>query len=356
MPQKRPRNPVKLDRIKSRIHALIQELNEDDDLLPDNFIHETTDKNMDNNFNNLSLIQLILKWKWHILIITVAAAICGAIFSSAAFITPLFKSEAIAYPANISPYSDESETEQMLQIINSQSIADSIIEKYDLWSHYKIDRNYQFAKTYMMYEYHEKIKVSKTPYEAISIVVNDKDPVVACNIAKDILHFYDQKVSKLHRDKVGEVVSMYERQLALKQQGIDSLKQQLSDLGTQFGITNYSGQAREITRGYINGSGKANELKQNLELYGPQAIDLETKIMAEGNTYASIKMDYEKELRFFNSELTYSNIVTEPYPADKKSYPVRWIIVALSGLGAFLLTILVLFIIENRKRFAPAKK
>ena len=30
---------------------------------------------MDNNFNNLSLVQLVLKWKWHILIITVAAAI-----------------------------------------------------------------------------------------------------------------------------------------------------------------------------------------------------------------------------------------------------------------------------------------
>ena len=311
---------------------------------------------MDKNFNNISLIQLILKWKWHILIITVIAAICGAVFSSSVFITPLYKSEAIAYPANISPYSDESETEQMLQIINSQSIADSIIEKYDLWSHYKIDRGYQYAKTYLMYEYHEKIKISKTPYEAVSIVVNDKDPVMACNIAKDILHFYDQKVAKLHREKVGEVVSMYERQLVLKQQDIDSLKQQLVELGTEYGISNYTGQAREVTRGYINGSAKATELKHNLELYGPQAVDLETKIVAEGNTYSSIKMDYEKELRFFNSELTYSNIVTEPYPADKKSYPVRWVIVALSALSAFLLTLLVLFILENRKRFLPTEK
>ena len=313
-------------------------------------------ENMDNNFNNLSLVQLIYKWKWHIIVITLVAAICGAIFSSSTFITPLYKSEAIAYPANISPYSDESETEQMLQIINSQSIVDSIVEKYDLWTDYKIDRNYQFAKTYLMLEYHDKIKISKTPYEAVSIVVNDKDPMVACNIAKDILYFYDQKVAKMHRDKVGEVVAMYERQLGEKQRGIDSLKQRLSDLGTQFGVANYSGQLREITRGYINGSARATELKTNLELYGPEAIDLETKIVAEGNTYTSIKMDYEQELRFFNSNRTYSNIVTEPYPADKKSYPVRWVVVALSGLGAFLLTILVLFIIENRKKFIPAEQ
>ncbi len=308
------------------------------------------------NFNNLSLVQLILKWKWHILIITVVAAICGAIFSSSAFITPLYKSEAIAYPANISPYSEESETEQMLQIINAQSIADSIIEKYDLWTDYKIDRNYQFAKTYMMLEYHDKIRISKTPYEAVSIEVSDKDPFVACNIAKDILNFYDQKVADLHRQKVGEVVRMYERQLALKQQGIDSLKRELTELGTQYGIANYTGQQREITRGYINGSARANELKHNIELYGPDAVDLETKIVAEGNTYVNVKLDYEQELRFYHSELTYSNIITEPFPADKKSYPVRWVIVALSAIGAFLLSLLVIFIIENRKRFTPAEK
>ena len=310
---------------------------------------------MDNNYDNLSLVQLVYKWKWHIIIITVVAAICGAIFSSSAFITPLYKSEAIAYPANISPYSDESETEQMLQIINSQSIIDSIVEKYDLWTDYKIDRNYKYAKTYLMLEYHDHIKISKTPYEAVSIVVNDKDPQVACDIARDILNFYDQKVGKLHRDKVAEVVAMYKQQLELKQIDIELLKQQMSDLGTNYGMANYVGQSREVTRGYINGSPRATELMHNLEQFGPEAIDLENKLIAEATTYVDVKLDYEQELRFLNSNLTYSNIITEPYPADKKSYPVRWVVVTLCGLGAFLLSILVLFIIENRKKFVQAK-
>ena len=306
---------------------------------------------MDNNFNNLSLVQLILKWKWHIIIITVAAAICGAVFSSSAFITPLYKSEAVAYPANINPYSDESETEQMLQIINSQSIMDSIVEKYDLWSDYGIDKNDKFAKTYMVNEYQGKIKISKTPYEAVSIAVSDKDPFVACNIAKDILNFYDKKVHELHNQKVGEVVAMYERQLRLKQHDIDSLKQRVVEIGTQHGITEYTGVSREVTRSYLNGSAKAAELKENMELYGADILDLTTKIQAESNTYVSIKVDYEQELRFYNSNLTYSNIVTDPFPADKKSYPVRWVVVALCGLGAFLFSILLVFIIENRKKF-----
>ena len=308
---------------------------------------------MDNNFNNLSLVQLVLKWKWHIVIITVAAAICGAIFSSSMFITPLYKSVAVAYPANISPYSDESETEQMLEIINSTSIMDSVVEKYDLWADYKINKADKFAKTYMINEYRSKIKIGKTPYEAVSITVMDKDPFVACDIAKDILNFYDQKVHDLHTSKVAEVVDMYDLQLKMKQQDIDSLKQALTDLATNYGVLNYSGQLREVTRGYLNGSAKASELKENLEQYGADAVDLETKIIAEANTYSLIKKDYEQNLRFFNSHLTYSNIVTEPFPADKKAFPVRWVVVALSALGALLLSIVVIFIIENRKRFVP---
>ena len=311
---------------------------------------------MDNNFNNLSLVQLILKWKWHIIIITLAAAICGAIFSSSMFITPLFKSEAVAYPANISPYSDESETEQMLQIINSQSIMDSVVEKYDLWTDYKINKNDKFAKTYMLNEYRSKIKISKTPYEAVSITVMDKDPFVACDIARDILNFYDQKVHDLHTQKVGEVVAMYERQLNEKQRNIDSLKNRLTEISTEFGVTDYSSQAREVTRGYLSGSAKATELKNNLEQYGAEAVDLRTKIEAEANTYVSTKVDYEQNLRFFNSKLTYSNIVTEPFPADKKAFPVRWVVVALCGLGALLLSIVAIFIIENRNRFLPESK
>ena len=317
---------------------------------------ETNNNNMDNNFNNLSLIQLIFKWKWHIIIITLAAAICGAIFSSSLFITPLFKSEAIAYPANITPYSEESETEQMLQLIGSQSIVDSIIEKYDLWTDYKIDRDNPFAKTYMMLEYHDKIKISKTPYEAISIVVNDKDPFTACNIANDILYFYDLKVRKLHHDKQREVVVMYERQLSEKQRVIDSLTSRMAEIGMKYGVTDVPNQSREVTRNYLSGSSKANELKTNLEQYGAEFLDLHTKIAAEGNTFVAIKCDLERELRFFNGDMTYSNIVTEPYPADKKSFPVRWVIVALCAMVAFLITLLTLFIIENRKKFIPAEK
>ena len=94
----------------------------------------------------------------------------------------------------------------------------------------------------------------------------------------------------------------------------------------------------------------------HIQIHNNHPLDLRTKIEAEATTYVNTKVDYEQNLRFFNSDLTYSNIVTEPFPADKKAFPVRWVVVALSALGAMLLSILVIFIIENRKRFVAESK
>lgn len=310
---------------------------------------------MDKYLDNTNLIQLIAKWKWHIAIITIVAAICGAIFSSSMFITPLYKSEAVAYPANINPYSDESETEQMLQIINSKSIMDSIVAKYDLWSHYKIDRNGAYAMTYMIGEYRDKVKVTKTPYEAVSIEVLDKDPQYACDMVNSILYYYDSKLKMLHKTKQSEVVDMYERQLSEKQQYIDSLKRHLSFLSQEYGVFEYESQTREMMRAYLAGSAKAKDIKDNMAQYGGDVVDLCARINAESEAHSLIRIDYEQALRFYNSNLTYSNVITEPFPADKKAYPIRWIVVTLSGLAAMILSIVVVFIIENRKKLAANK-
>ena len=55
----------------------------------------------------------------------------------------------------------------------------------------------------------------------------------------------------------------------------------------------------------------------------------------------------EEELRQAEGKMTYSNIVSRPFVADKKSYPVRWVIVALCGISALILSILVVAAVEK---------
>ncbi|MBG0782640.1 MAG: hypothetical protein H0S84_10255 [Bacteroidales bacterium] len=315
---------------------------------------------MDNYFNNTSLVRLLLKWKYHLAVIFVVAVILGAIFSGPAFITPLYKSEAIAYPANINAYSDESETEQMLQIIQSQDIVDSVTKRFNLMEHYKIDPEYPYWRSVLLEEYHDRVKISKTMYEAISITVMDKDPQIAADMADAILYFYNVKIADLHKSKRREVIDMYDKQLRAKRALIDSLKNQLEVLGTTYGLIDYSVQSQEIMRGYLktfDGSDAravnntaVKELKENIQKLGGELLTTVEMLQHESRTYVDIKVEYEQELRFYNSNLTYSNVISKPYPSDKKAYPVRWIIVTLAAVGGLLIAILVIFALENKKK------
>lgn len=321
--------------------------------------------NMDNFFNNTSLVGLILRWRFHLAVITVIAAVLGAVFSGPFFITPLYRSEAVAYPANINSYSDESETEQMLQLLQSQDITDSIIDRFELMGVYKIDPNYKYWRTALLTEYRQNVKIRKTPYEAIAITVRDADPERAANMASEILKLYDHKVASLHKSKYKEVVDMYEEQLRLKRKVIDSLQERMYVLGTEYGLIDYSVQSQEIMRGYLRtvyGTTTANintkgveELKKNIEKHGGELLTIIEMLQHESRTFVDIKLDLEGAQRFYTANLTYSNIISKPYPSDKKAFPVRWIIVAFSALGALLLSLLVIFFMENKSAATSPK-
>ena len=311
---------------------------------------------MNNYFDNTSMIKTVLKWKWHIIIITVVAAVLGAIFSGSRFITPMYKSEAILYPSNVSAYSDETFTEQMLQIMQSNEIMDSVVERFNLIDHYKISKGYPYWKTVLIGEYRDNVRISRTPYDAVLIKVLDKDPEIACAMVNEIIRLYNHKVGSLHKSKRFETVNMFKRQLEEKQIFIDSLKQKMAEISTNYGVLEYESQSREVTRGYLrtDGGGKVNkdgvdEMKSNVEQYGPEIIALTQLIESESMAYSQVKLDYEQELRFYNADMTFSNVISEPFVADKKTYPVRWVVVALCGLAACFISILVVYIMESKK-------
>lgn len=297
---------------------------------------------MDKYFNNITLLKVILKWKWHIASVTIIAAILGAVFSGPTFITPKYKSEAVLYPNGLSEFSDETYTEQMLQVMESQEIMDSIVEKFNLMNHYEIDPNYKYAKTALLGEYHDRISISKTPYDAVKIKVLDKDPELAYNIVNEIIHQYDVKFAEIHKSKKYENARMFEKQLAKKYEFIDSLKRELTRISNDGDMLNYLYLSKGNSIAYFS-DGTDSKKTGNIAT----AIALVELIATETADYTDVRHFYEEELRQAEGDMTYSNIVSRPFISDKKAYPVRWIIVALSGIGAFLLSILVVAACEK---------
>jgi len=310
---------------------------------------------MDHFFNSKNIIDILVKWKIQLTVVVVAAILLSIFFSSPIFITPLYKSNAIVYPSNISPYSDENETEQMVQMFQSRDVRDSIIKKFNLARHWGIDSNYKYFLTTIDWEWSQRVQVGKTPYEAVEIEVSDYDAHVACEMTKAMIEFYNLKVRSLHKEKFGEVLINYKDIMVTKKAYLDSLKNRVAELGTQFGILEYQAQTREVMRAYLQNGRSAEVLryKKNLEANGGEMKLLEEMIRAESEAYSTMKLESDRAMLDYNRKYTHANVLSNPYPADKKAYPIRWLIVVFSTLAAFFMAILIIGIIENVKKPTP---
>jgi len=310
---------------------------------------------MDNFFNSKNIIDIVLKWKLQLVVVVVAALLLSVLFSSPIFITPLYKSNCLLYPSNISPYSDESETEQSVQIFQSRDIRDSLVKKFNLAKHWGIDSSYKHFESTLVWEYSQRVRVNKTPFEAVEIEIWDQDPIMARDLINAMLDAYNKKIRAMHKAKFGEVVLNYNFIMGIKKGYLDSLKMRVEELGTKYGIMEYQAQTREVMRAYLNTGGgsvrsaEAKVLKKNLEEKGGEMLMLSEMMRSESGAFSAMKMDADRALLDYNRDYTYVNVLSKPFVADKKAYPIRWIIVVFSTLAAFFMAILIIGAIERSK-------
>jgi capsule polysaccharide export protein KpsE/RkpR len=313
---------------------------------------------MESYFNNINLLKIFVKWKWHFLAIAAIAAVFAFIFSSPFFIKPKFKSGCIIYPSNIAPYSDESETEQMLQWLNSQDIKDSVMRKFNLAAHYEIDSSYKYFASTMINLYDKNVKISKTQYESIEIVVLDTDPLVARDIVNAILYFCNEKIRYIHRSKYQEVVIATQHMIDVKKVEMDTVKNQMRRLGSDYDLIDYDNQTLEISKGFlrtVEGGSNINtkdvlRLKKNIEENGGELVLLKNRLENIAREYSLMVESYDKALFNAKMDLTYINVISKPQVADKKSYPTRWLILLYVTTITLFFSIIVISVIDNKQR------
>jgi hypothetical protein len=240
----------------------------------------------------------------------------------------------------------------MMQMLQSRDIRDSVIHKFNLAKHWGMDSTYKHFVSTMVWFWEQRVKIGKTPNEAVEIEVLDPDPQIACDMASAIIDYYNIKVRGLHKEKFGEVVENYNYIMAKKQQYMDSLGKKAEELGTKFGILEYEAQTREVMRAYFQNKSSSEVLKykRNLEEHGGEIQKLGEMMRSESEALATLKLDADRALLDFHRHYTHANVLSKPFAADKKSFPVRWLIVVMSTLAALFLAVIVAGIIENRKQ------
>ena len=295
---------------------------------------------MKNFFDNQRIISVIWERKFHFIIVAFIALVLAAVFSSPWFIQPKFKSTIRIYPTNLWTMSNESETEQMLEIVNSRDIKLKMFEAFRLDTVYGINSDDPKYMTYMLDLYNTNVGASKTEFETVEIKVLDANPQRAADMCDSIVHFYNLKVKELHSLKAWEMVEISGKWLKEKNHELDSIMEILNKQREEYGILGYRYQAEEVTRGYMealaNNRGNTNDTKtikklyDNLQKAGGQNYLLEKKVDLLINKVDSLQYEHEAMLVEAQKQITYSHVVEYPIPADKKAYPVRWLIALAS--------------------------
>ena len=303
--------------------------------------------------NNKTLLELALKWKYHLGVIALIAAIIAVVFSSPFFLKPKYKSAAIVYPVNLGAYSKESFTEQMLEILNSGDIRDQMIAAFTLDEHYRIPSQYAYFKSAVYGKYNEEVSFRKTENEAVKIQVLDTDPLVACAMVDSLVKFYNKKVQSLHRIKWAEEVSIRKAELDRLKGVMDSTINLLGELGNKYGVMEITGQSEGMSNAYFQAvaNGKDNaRLKEyflNVASKSPEARSLMLRVEGASMEVVDVQKKRNEAYREITKEITYSVVVTPPYPADKKDWPKRSVIVLISVILTLMMAMVVIGVIEN---------
>jgi len=278
-----------------------------------------------------------------------AAALFAVVLSGPTFIKPRFLSSATVYPVNLNSYSIETRTDQLLQLLRSNSIRDSLIKEFDLVTVYEVDTTANAGYFALYNEFIDRVEIGKTQYESVMVEVTDEDPVRARDMVNALLEQVNLLARRLQREKSYEVLSIAERALSHERYKMDSVERRLDTLRTNSGLLAYETQTKELTKGYVrmlsSGSTQGQRdqvlgMIKELEQKGGEFRKLtELSNLFRGN-YDRLLTQYEGVVNDVTKELTYTNTIMYPEVSDRKVYPVRWLIVALSTASALFLCFL----------------
>jgi capsular polysaccharide biosynthesis protein len=315
---------------------------------------------MTNFFDNQNLLETLWKWKIHLIVVGILAVVFSAFFSSSLFIKPKYKSTARIYPSkNIYVFSDESESEQLLEIISAQDIKLHVIDAFDLSTVYKINKKEPQYLTYMMSEFNDNVSFKKNEYETVEITVLDTDPKRAAAMCDSIISYVDQKILSMHRIKYVEAANVAKKEMDFITHQIDSVEEKLNILRREYNIFDYSTQSEQITRGMVKIIGKQgkntpaareiDKMAKNFADKGGEYLLLDQAQKYMITQLHLLKSIYDEAISGSNKKIIYGQRVQNPIPADKKSYPVRSLIVFFSTFAALFTAILVILFLENKK-------
>lgn len=327
--------------------------------------------NMENNrysFESHDLIFKVFQYKKPLIITTIIGAVVAIIISL--LITPLYRSSVVVYPAPSLPisehikvkdaakiesiYGEDKETEQLLQVLNSDELRTKMIQKHNLWQHYDIDSaTVSHPNDKMLKKYNKRISAKRTEYMAVEISVLDANPDTAAQMANDLAALIDTIMNQMEQKRAKETMRIVENEYKAKEEQISLYKDSLQQIMLK-GIYDYESQsevvneayAQAVASGNTKGAERVKAQLDTLAKYGAAYVSLRDFLEFESENLSALNQKYKEAKVDAEQTLSHYFVVNKAQVPDKKAKPKRTIIVGITTLATFIFTFIVLVFIE----------
>jgi hypothetical protein len=361
---------------------------------------------MNNEYNLFDFIKILMLWKKELLKAIIAIFVISVIGSL--LLPNYYQAETTFYAASpdlakpipiggdekdVRIYGDDKDLDRLFTIASSHEVIHFLIDSFDLYTHYGIDRESAKASFKVREKLMTNYKTIKSKYGALLLIVEDKDPVFSANIANAARNKIDLIAQQIVKSSQLKLIENYNSNIRLKQIQSDSLASKLKLIKEKANVYETWGQTSiynkiltdaeaelEESKGkvafykqypsykdsvirfsaaIIGAENKKNKALQELEKFAPVISELKQLEQEQTRLHDQISLDKER-LKQLNA--TYSvpftalHIVESADIPVQKSRPKRAIIVILSTLCGIIFSILAVLVISNFRNIASDTK
>ncbi len=152
--------------------------------------------------------------------------------------TDLQKPEAFGATSNtnIKYYGTKDDVDRLISIAQSGELMQFLIDSFNLYEHYEIDRNDPLAPYYVVETLSDHYKVKKTKEGALEISVEDTDKELAAQMANAAREKINAIALRLIKNSQSQLLRTYRQSIAEKEATLQLLADSLQQLRQQFGI------------------------------------------------------------------------------------------------------------------------
>lgn len=361
---------------------------------------------MNNEYSLADFILKLVAWKKELLrafAIILITSVAGSLM-----LPNYYQSETIFYAASpdlakpipigeedkdVRIYGDDKDLDRLFTIANSYEVLFFLIDSFDLYTHYDIDRDHPKAKFKVREELMDNYNTIKTKYGALQLVVEDKQPEMAAAIANAAREKIEKIAQKIVKDSQFKLIDNYNSNISIKQIQGDSLASRLRRIKQVSGVFDSWGQSNIYTKLLAEAESDLEDAKGKITFYKKYpayrdslikymakesgAINKKDKATVELKKYEPVLSELkqlEQELSRLQDQISLDKerlkqlnaTYTVPFTAlhlveaaeipVQKSRPKRSIIVLLTTLCGMVLSIMGVFVVDNIRNAGLLKR